>query len=83
MNDNSQLIKKQGEGYKNVYPLTYVQSIVDAESNEKLSDILVKYNHLYITWKGSQEDTRLSIPILLRKHGLWISYDMNGSLYTE
>lgn len=81
--NQDQLVKQQGGGYQNVYPLTYIQSIVDAESNEKLSDILVKYNHLYLNWQGSQENTRLSIPILIRKHGLWISYDMNGTLYTE
>ena len=83
MSENSQLIKKEGQGYSKVYPLAYIQGIIDAESKEKLSDILIKYNHLYVPWQGSQNDTRAYVSKLIRRHGLWISYDMDGSLYTE
>ena len=81
--ENSQLIKKQNGGYSKVYPLAYVQGIIDAETNEKLTDILIRYNHIYVPWQGNQEETRASVPLLMRRHGLWISYDKDGSLYTE
>lgn len=81
--ENSQLIKKQNGGYSKVYPLAFIQGIIDAETNEKLTDILIRYNHIYVPWKGSPEDTRDSVPLLMRRHGLWISYDKDGSLYTE
>lgn len=82
--ENSQLIKKEnGGGYSKVYPLAYIQGIIDSESGERLSDILIRFNHIYVPWAGSKEETRKSIPVLMRRHGLWISYDLDGSLYTE
>ena len=50
--ENSQLIKKENSGgYSKVYPLAYIQGIIDSESGEKLSDILIRFNHLlYLTF---------------------------------
>lgn len=83
MSDNSQLFKKENNGYKEVYPLSYIQNIIDAETKEKLSDILIRYNHIYVPWQDNVTDTRLSVPKLIRRKGLWISYDKEGTLYTE
>ena len=83
MSDNSQLFKKENNGYKEVYPLSYIQNIIDAETKEKLSDILIRYNHIYVPWQDNVTDTRLSVPKLMRRKGLWISYDKEGTLYTE
>lgn len=83
MSNNSQLVKKEDSGYKEVYPLSYIQNIIDAETKEKLSDILIRYNHIYVPWQNSVTDTRLSVPKLMRRKGLWISYDKEGTLYTE
>ena len=83
MSDNSQLFKKENNGYKEVYPLSYIQNIIDAETKEKLPDILIRYNHIYVPWQDNITDTRLSVPKLMRRKGLWISYDKEGTLYTE
>lgn len=80
---NSQLVKEKGTSYEKVYPLAYIQGIMDADTGEHLSDILSRYNHVYIPWQGSQESTRLAVPRLLRKEGLWISYNYNNSSYSE
>ena len=81
--ENSQLLRKENSGYEEIYPLSFIQNIIDAETKEKLSDILIRYNHIYVPWQGDAERTRLSVPKLMRRKGLWISYDKEGTLYTE
>ena len=83
MSNNKQLFEKENNGYKEVYPLSYIQNIIDAETKESLSDILIRYNHIYVPWQDNVTDTRLSVPKLMRRKGLWISYDKEGTLYTE
>lgn len=81
--ENSQLLRKENSGYEEIYPLSFIQNIIDVETKEKLSDILIRYNHIYVPWQGDAERTRLSVPKLMRRKGLWISYDKGDSLYTE
>ncbi len=74
--DTQQLIKKnnQGSGYKNIYPKTYTESVLDKESGEILDDILQKFNFMYLPYTGSSQNTRLLVPKKLRRRGLWIAY---------
>lgn len=82
-NNSEQLIKENAGGYAKVYPLAYIQGIIDAESGHTLTDVLSRYNHIYIPWHGSQEETRKFVPEVLRRYGLWLSYKMDNTLYTE
>lgn len=74
--DTQQLIKKnnQGSGYKNIYPKTYTESVLDKESGEVLDSILQKFNFMYLPYTGSSQNTRLLVPKKLRRRGLWIAY---------
>lgn len=86
MKTNSQLIKKAKEtgNYQNIYPIAYIDGIIDKESNEKLSDILIRYNHILVPWQGSITATRNRVTLLMRRQGLWITYvDDNSEITTE
>lgn len=81
---SSQLIKKQIEaGYKKIYPITFIQEILDKGTGEKLSKILNRINHVYLNFKGNKEATRASLPLELQRRGIWITYDTNDSIVTE
>lgn len=71
-----QLIKKNNkvDGYKNIYPNTFIEAIRDKLTNLGLDDILSAFNMLYLPYAGSKQDTRLLIPPFLRRKGLWITY---------
>ena len=81
---SSQLIKKQIEaGYKKIYPITFIQEILDKGTGEKLSKILNRINHVYLNFKGTKEATRAPLPLELQRRGIWITYDTNDSIVTE
>ena len=81
--DIKQLFEKVAKGYIPIYPLASMQSIVDENQSINLVKVLNKYNHIYVTFQDSAKETRLIIPNFLRRYGLWISYEVDGSLYTE
>ena len=81
--DIKQLFEKVAKGYIPIYPLASMQSIVDENQSINLVEILNKYNHIYVTFQDNAKETRLIIPDFLRRYGLWISYEVDGSLYTE
>lgn len=73
--DKQQLIKKNQSGsYQNIYPKTFIDAIRDKESGMSLSDILNGFNMYFLPYVGSPESTRLLVPKLLRRQGLWITY---------
>lgn len=86
MKTNDQLIKKAREtgNYQNIYPIAYIDGIIDKESNEKLSDILIRYNHILVPWQGSVTATRNRVTLLMRRQGLWITYlNKDSEIVTE
>ena len=86
MKTNDQLIKKAKEtgNYQNIYPIAYIDGIIDKESNEKLSDILIRYNHILVPWQGSVVATRNRVTLLMRRQGLWITYlNEDSEIVTE
>ena len=76
MAENTQLIKKDGQvgGYKDIYPKTFIQAITDRETGENLSEILSGFNMYFLNYLGTEQLTRLQVPIKLRRQGLWITY---------
>lgn len=72
---SNQLIKKDYlEGYRKVFPKTFIDAIKDKESGVSLAEILQGFNMYFIAYNGSNKLTRCSIPKFLRKEGLWITY---------
>lgn len=59
---------------KDVFPVALVQGVFDALSGMRLDDILSHYNYINLEYKGTDEATRLAIPIGHRRSGLIITY---------
>lgn len=94
MKDIQQLIKKENnQEYKDIYPKTYTDAVLDKHTGTNLADILNSFNMYFIAYAGSKEVTRVQVPTNLRRKGLWITYIMlddtivteyyNGSLLTD
>ena len=78
-----QLYEKFNGEYNKIFPLNYIQNIIDEEDNTTLWSILKGYNNIYIPYQGNIEDTRNLIPLKMRRKGLWITYEVNGDYTTE
>ena len=76
MKDIQQLIKKNSqEGrYEDIFPKTFTNAVKDKESGKSLIDILSSFNMYFLSYNGSREQTRLQVPMSIRKTGLWITY---------
>lgn len=94
MKDIQQLIKKENnQEYKDIYPKTFTDAVLDKHTGANLADILNSFNMYFIAYAGSKEITRVQVPTNLRRKGLWITYIMlddtivteyyNGSLLTD
>lgn len=86
MKDIQQLIKKDNqEGrYSNIFPKSYTEAIQSRETGEFLDVTLQKTNFLFLSYNGSEEDTRLQVPYSMRRKGLWISYvTFEGSIISN
>ena len=78
-----QLFEKQNTDYKKFNPLVYFKDILETDSDETIAWILNNYCHFYVEWQGSIVNTRLEVPVILRKHGVWITYNDGRRLITE
>lgn len=56
-----------------LYPLTLVQAVTDACTGERLDDILVKVNHLYLQFKNDFRGTMLTVSPKHRRRGLVVT----------
>lgn len=76
MKDIQQLIKKNSqEGrYEDIFPKTFIDAVEDRESGNNLTEILSGFNMYFLSYNGSREQTRLQVPMSIRKTGLWITY---------
>ena len=85
MSENKQLIRGDVEsGYKNIYPLSYTETVKDKKTGKSLEEILVGTNFLYLPYRNSKAATRLQVDERYRRKGLWIQYITNsGSLIVE
>lgn len=72
---SNQLVKKDySEGYRKVFPKTFIDAIKDRETGMTLAEILQGFNMYFLSYNGNKAETRNQIPPLLRKEGLWITY---------
>ena len=75
-----QLYEKTSEGMKEVSPLVTIEGIYSKLSDTPLEALVSLYNHVKCEWKGSVVDTRRTVPLFLRRSGLFITYN-NGIKY--
>lgn len=81
--DNSQLIKQNGQGYNKIYPLTYIQGVIDSVSGKELDEILTRINHIYVPYQDNLANTRLAVPHFFKNFGTYLSYKEGAKLKTE
>lgn len=75
-----QLYEKTSEGMKEVSPLVALEDIYSRLSDTPLETLVTLYNHVKCEWKGSIAETRKTVPMFLRRSGLFITYN-NGTKY--
>ena len=78
--DTKQLYEKTSNGNKELSPSVDIESIHSKLSDTSLDTLLSIFNHIKCEWKGTTIDTRKSVPLFLRKSGLFITYN-NGTKY--
>lgn len=83
--DVQQLMKKEnGQNRKPVYPPTVIQAVFEGKTGASLEAILAQFNSIYVQYQGTPKDTRLIIPMEMRRAGLTITYmDMDSNTITE
>lgn len=73
--NNKQLYEKLGQNnYDKVFPITYLQNILDKDTNNNLTVVLSRFNHLWIPYQGTRVNTRKAVPTIFRRNSLTISY---------
>lgn len=75
-----QLYEKTSEEMKEVSPLVSIEAIYSKLSDTPLEALVSLFNHVKCEWKGSVSDTRRTVPLFLRRSGLFITYN-NGTKY--
>ena len=80
---NKQLYEKENNINKPFFPVVRLEDIIDTISEKSIKWILNNYNHIYVEWKNDIVGTRLSVPTILRRNGLWITYNNGDRLVTE
>lgn len=81
--DNKQLYEKQSNQYNPIFPLVRLEDIIETISDKSIQWILNNYNHIYVEYSESIEITRNKVPSLLRRNGLWITYNTGKETITE
>ncbi|WP_317989917.1 hypothetical protein, partial [Faecalibacillus intestinalis] len=52
MNDKQLYEKLSQNNYDKVFPITYLQNILDKDTNNDLTVVLSRFNHLWIPYQG-------------------------------
>lgn len=77
------IYEKLGNTFKHFSPEVSLDSIIETSSDKTIKSIISSYNHVYVTWKGTVALTRAAVPLSIRRHGLYITYDDGGGLITD
>lgn len=80
---NKQLFEKQSNQYNPFFPIVRLDDIIETISDKSIQWILNNYNHIYVEYSESVAITRNKVPSLLRRNGLWISYNTGKDIITE
>lgn len=66
-----------GEKYT-VYPITYIQAIIDENGNRNLDDVLASYSTIYVEFNKDFATTMKVVPEVLRTKGRQVTYIVQG-----
>lgn len=66
-----------GEKYT-VYPITYMQAIIDENGDRNLNEILASYNAIYVEFNKDFATTVKVVPEVLRTKGRQVTYIVQG-----
>ena len=66
---------------RKIYPITLIENVINEETGENLYVYLSQFNQINVGYVANKEDARNLIPEVLRKRGLYITYDC--LLYTS
>ena len=81
--NSKQLYEKQSNQYNPFFPIVRLEDIIDKISDKSIQWILNNYNHIYVEYSESRAITRNKVPQILRRNGLWISYNNGKKNITE
>lgn len=73
-NNRKQLVTQDNGNIEKIFPKNYMSNIVDEETGESLRIFLLKYNHIDLGYRSSKSSARLTVPIIMRRKGLYITY---------
>ena len=72
-----------GKKRNNFFPISILKAIFSSNGT-RLDTILSSFNHLYLTYAGDKENTRLTVPLEFRRNGLIITYiDFDNNTISE
>lgn len=71
-----------GEKYT-VYPITYMQAIIDENGDRNLNEILASYNAIYVEFNKDFATTMKVVPEALRTKGRQVTYIVRAELKTD
>lgn len=71
-----------GEKYT-VYPITYIQAIIDENGDRNLDEILASYNAIYVEFNKDFATTMKVVPEALRTKGRQVTYIVRAELKTD
>lgn len=71
-----------GEKYT-VYPITYIQAIIDENGDRNLDEILASYNAIYVEFNKDFAATMKVIPEVLRTKGRQVTYIIQAESKTD
>lgn len=71
-----------GEKYT-VYPITYIQAIIDENGDRNLNEILASYNAIYVEFNKDFATTMKVVPEAFRTKGRQVTYIIQAELKTD
>lgn len=71
-----------GEKYT-VYPITYIQAIINENGDRNLDEILASYNAIYVEFNKDFATTMKVVPEALRTKGRQVTYIVRAELKTD
>lgn len=83
MSDKTKQLFANSDKQERFNPKTNMGSVIDDNTGEDLYSYLSRFNHLNIGYVASTVSARESVPAIMRKTGLIITYYINNNLTTE
>lgn len=80
---SKQLYEKENNNLSPFFPLVRLEDIIETITDKSLHWILANYNHIYLEFESNVKDTRDTVPQVIRRSGLWVTYHNGKRFITE